>query len=80
MTRETTFEDSRVTTREDRRRLFGQDDHVRVYGRDYIERLKEAGFFVTPDSFVQQLSDEEINKFGLMKDEILFICKKPFIS
>lgn len=80
MTRETTFEDPRGTTPEDRRRLFGQDDHVRVYGRDYIERLKEAGFFVTPDSFVQQFSDAMISKFGLMKDEILFICKKPLIS
>jgi SAM-dependent methyltransferase len=80
MTRETTLEDPRLTTSEDRRNLFGQDDHLRVYGRDYIERLREAGFYATPDTFVQQFSDKTIDKFGLMKEEVLFICKKPFIS
>jgi ubiquinone/menaquinone biosynthesis C-methylase UbiE len=80
MTRETTLEDSRITTPEGRRNLFGQDDHVRVYGRDYIERLREAGFSITPDTFVQQLSDKTIDEFGLMKEEVLFICKKPSIS
>jgi hypothetical protein len=80
MARETTLEDTRLTTPEERRRLFGQDDHLRVYGRDYIERLKEAGFYVTPDTFVQQFSNKAIDKFGLMKEEVLYICKKPFIS
>ena len=80
MTRETTLEDSRITTPEGRRNLFGQDDHLRVYGRDYIKRLKEAGFSVTPDTFVQELSDKMIDKLGLMKEEVLFICTKPFIS
>jgi len=80
MARETTFEDSRITAPEDRRILFGQDDHLRVYGRDYIERLQEAGFSVTMDTFVRQLSDTSIERWGLMKEELLFICKKPFTS
>jgi hypothetical protein len=80
MARETTFEDSRITAPEDRRILFGQDDHLRVYGRDYIERLQEAGFSVTMDTFVRQLSDKSIERWGLMKEELLFICKKPFTS
>jgi SAM-dependent methyltransferase len=80
MTREATLEDPRLTSPEERRNLFSQDDHLRIYGRDYIERLKEAGFYATPDTFIQQLSDITIDKFGLMKDEVLFICKKPFIS
>jgi SAM-dependent methyltransferase len=80
MTRATTLEDSRLTSSEERRNLFGQDDHLRVYGRDYIDRLSEAGFYVTPDTFVQQLSNKMINTLGLMKEEVLFICKKPFIS
>jgi ubiquinone/menaquinone biosynthesis C-methylase UbiE len=80
MTQETTLEDSGIITPEDRRNLFGQEDHLRAYGRDYVERLKKAGFNVTPDTFVQQLPDITINNFGLMKEEVLFICKKPFIS
>jgi SAM-dependent methyltransferase len=80
MSRETTLEDPRITSPEARRDLFGQDDHVRVYGRDYVERLTKAGFSVTSDSFVQQLPDTMIEKFGLMKEEVLFVCKKSFIS
>jgi ubiquinone/menaquinone biosynthesis C-methylase UbiE len=80
MARETTLEDPRLTTPGDRQKLFGQDNHLRVYGRDYFERLKEAGFYVVPNTFVQQFSDKAIEKFGLMKEEVLFICKKPIIS
>ncbi len=80
ITRKITLEDPRVTTPEDRQNLFGQEDHVRVYGCDYIERLRKAGFYVTPDIFVQELSNEMIDKFGLIKEEVLYICKKPLIS
>jgi colanic acid/amylovoran biosynthesis protein len=39
-----TVEDPSVTSPDDRWRLFGQDDHVRVYGWDFIDRLRAAGF------------------------------------
>jgi SAM-dependent methyltransferase len=80
MTRDSTLEVTRLTTPEERRILFGQEDHVRVYGRDYIERLRDAGFHAAPDTYVQQFSDTVIEKFGLMKEEILYICRKPVIS
>ncbi len=79
-TREITLEDPHAITPEDRVHLFGQEDHLRIYGRDYMKRLREAGFSVTQDTFAQQLADETIEKFGLMKDEVLFICKKSLIS
>ena len=41
---QTTVEDPTVTDPRDRERLFGQDDHVRRYGWDYLERLADAGF------------------------------------
>lgn len=44
--RETTFEDASITTAAERQRVFGQWDHVRIYGRDYLDRLREAGFNV----------------------------------
>jgi SAM-dependent methyltransferase len=44
--RDKTFEDSRIVSPEERERFFGQSDHVRIYGRDYVDRLKEAGFEV----------------------------------
>lgn len=39
-----TDEDPSVTDPEERRLRFGQADHVRKYGWDYLDRLREAGF------------------------------------
>ena len=47
ITAPSTVEDPSVTTDHDRLRLFGQKDHVRRYGPDYVERLAAAGFSVT---------------------------------
>ena len=40
MDRAKTFQDDSVTTPEDREKYYGQNDHVRAYGRDVFERLK----------------------------------------
>jgi SAM-dependent methyltransferase len=45
-TRATTYEDPSVTDSADREREFGQRDHVRIYGRDFTDRLRSAGFDV----------------------------------
>ena len=42
-----TLEDPSVVQPNERARIFGQEDHVRRYGPDYVERLREAGFRVT---------------------------------
>lgn len=39
-----TFEDSSLTSREDRQDYFGRFDHVRYYGADFRERIRQAGF------------------------------------
>lgn len=44
---EKTREDPSVVDPAERLRLFGQKDHVRMYGPDYGDRLREAGFVVT---------------------------------
>jgi SAM-dependent methyltransferase len=43
---EQTFEDAEATDPETRLRMFSQEDHVRVFGRDLPERLRAAGFTV----------------------------------
>lgn len=45
--REATDEDPAVVTAEERLQRFGQEDHVRVYGRDFLQRLEDAGFRVS---------------------------------
>lgn len=75
--RETTLEDPNVTSPEERERVYGQYDHVRVYGKDYPVRLKQAGFMVTPDAFVTSLGPEKIAYYCLDPAEILYLCRKP---
>ncbi len=72
-----TFEDWSVTAEADRERVFGQRDHVRIYGNDYYDRLKEAGFRVEPDTFVQRLAPEVVERLRLPKREIICLCRKP---
>jgi SAM-dependent methyltransferase len=47
LTRERTDEDPTVTDPAERLRRFGQHDHVRLYGRDFPARVREAGFDVS---------------------------------
>jgi SAM-dependent methyltransferase len=72
--REATFEDPSVTDPDERARLFGQPDHLRVYGRDFFERLEAAGFRVTRDRFARELSDAERARYGLKKGEAVTVC------
>lgn len=41
-----TVEDPSVTDPAERRRRFGQEDHVRRYGPDFVDRLRQTGFEV----------------------------------
>ena len=75
--REETFEDDSITDPAERAKIFGQYDHVRVYGRDYFDRLRSAGFIVKEVDYTSQLSDDSINRFRLAAGEIIPVCQKP---
>lgn len=74
--RQKTDEDPSITDPEERIRRFGQYDHVRVYGRDYPERLCAAGFQVRPVNYTELLSPEDFERYALMPDEVLYVCSK----
>ena len=74
--REKTYEDFSITSREERQKAFGQEDHVRWYGKDYKDRLKKAGFNVKEDDFVKQFSKQDLYRFGLMPSELIYNCSK----
>ena len=74
--RNTTFEDNSIEDPKERARIFGQYDHVRIYGKDYYDRLKSVGFEATADDFINTLSEQEQEKFGLPKDERIPVVKK----
>lgn len=43
-----TYENHSLTTPSERLQAYGQKDHVRRYGADFIQRLEAAGFYVKP--------------------------------
>lgn len=75
-TLETTFEDPAITSPSEREKVFGQNDHVRLYGRDYPKRLATAGFSVKEDDYVMQLSPELLQRYRLDKNEYIYLCSK----
>lgn len=76
LNRETTFEDDTITDKAERARIFGQYDHVRVYGRDYFDKLRAIGFQVEEVDYTSTMSEELIDKYRLAKGEILPIVSK----
>lgn len=77
MMAERTIEDPSVTDPEERTRVFGQADHVRIYGRDFIDRLREAGFEVEIYLAREMYSEQERERMGLGKASgEAFICRK----
>ncbi len=76
LNRETTFEDDTITDPKERAKIFGQYDHVRVYGRDYFDKLRSIGFEVEEVDFTKKIAPEKLERFALMKGEILPVCFK----
>lgn len=79
-----TLEDPVVSSPRERHRVFGQADHVRLYGRDYADRLAAAGFSVRAERYGEDCEKREINRFGLRREpdeafgeEEVFCCVKP---
>ena len=71
-----TFADDSITDPKERARIFGQYDHVRIYGMDYFDKLRSIGFSVLPLPCTEVATAEEIEKYRLVKNEILPICSK----
>ncbi len=74
--REVTFEDDSITDPKKRARIFGQYDHVRIYGRDYFDKLRSAGFKVKEIQYQEQLDEKSIEKYVLNHTEIIPLCSK----
>ena len=71
-----TIEDPAVTDPAERKRLFGEEEHVRFYGTDMFERLQAAGF--RGELFLaSELPEELCRRHGLRRDENIFLCEKP---
>ena len=69
---ETTFEDNSITNSREREKIFGQNDHVRKFGKDYLKRIESAQLKAVTDPFAISLPEDLIKKYGLMKGELIY--------
>ena len=76
LNRDKTFEDNTITDKKERAEIFGQYDHVRVYGRDYFDKLRSGGFKVDAVDYTSNLSEADIKTFCLAKGELIPVCYK----
>lgn len=67
-----TFEDNSITDPREREKIFGQDDHVRKFGKDYPQRIERSGLKAILDDFAKSQRD----KYGLQKREIIYKAEK----
>jgi SAM-dependent methyltransferase len=67
-----TFEDNSISDKREREKIFGQDDHVRKFGKDYLQRIERAGLKAVADPFVNTLSEQAVKKYGLTKGELIY--------
>jgi SAM-dependent methyltransferase len=77
--RETTLEDPAVTTPADRLRVYLQEDHARLYGRDFAERLAQAGFVVRCERVIDELPADVVRRHGLRRDDPIFGDEDVFL-
>ncbi len=74
---EKTFEDPNIRTHEDRARAYGGMYFVRMYGKDFDDRLISAGFSLRKYSYVSEIGEAAARRYGLLLDEELYIATKP---
>jgi len=76
ITADATFEDQSITDPVERERVFGQFDHVRSYGPDFVQRLEDNGFIVHVTKTDDLVEPEEAERLGLLWGEMIFFCQK----
>jgi len=77
ITEHATYEDPTITDPRERLRAFGQEDHVRRYGRDYPDRLREAGFDVEEIAAGDFLDAAQVERMGITPAAgEIFFCRR----
>lgn len=71
-----TREETKTLSDDERIALFGQNDHVRLFGRDFKERLESYNLEVTVLSPKNIMTKEESDSMGFIYDDTLILCKK----
>ena len=69
--------EAEIDSDEKRIAFYGQEDHVRLYGRDLFRRIRDAGFELTLKTHRECLPGKDPQRYGVNGEEPLFLCTKP---
>lgn len=69
---EKTVEDKSITDAREREKAFGQDDHVRKFGKDYTQRIAQSGLTPEANEFAKSMTKEECFRFGISQNEVIY--------
>jgi SAM-dependent methyltransferase len=72
----TTYEDATITDPKQREIHFLQDDHLRIYGRDYGDQLKKSGITIKEVNMIEKLGLIKSTEMGLPLNEIIYLATK----
>lgn len=72
----TTFEDSGIQSRSAREFVYGQDDHVRLFGADIFSRFSQAGFIARVTSHDSALAEFNADVYGVNRREPFFLFER----
>lgn len=72
----TTFEDSGIQSQSARKFVYGQEDHVRLFGSDIFKRFASAGFNSRIDSHESVLGDIDPDVYGVNPREPFFLFER----
>lgn len=72
-----TFSDPGINNDEGRLEAYGQEDHLRLFGRDVFNRITEAGFLSRVLRHEEALAHVDSKRWGINPREPLFLFEKP---
>lgn len=72
----TTLEIAQVRSPEARQQLYGQEDHVRLYGADIIARFEANGLTAMVSNHTDVLADLDATRYGINESEPLLLFQK----
>ncbi len=71
-----TWHDPGINTPKARVQAYGQNDHVRLFGRDIFERIAAAGFESQRAEHDELLSGVDAREFGVNPAEPFFLFRR----
>jgi SAM-dependent methyltransferase len=73
---EKTWSDPGIDDDFSRLQIYGQEDHVRLYGKDIFARFESFGFALRASSHQEELPDISATKYGVNSKEPFFLFEK----